>query len=302
MISVIKHAIPKPPMRDNPQAVMARMNTSVTMVQSILTEEARAFSVPSFCYEGCGTSSYERKKTATRHCVYLTANNSTRLQIRTFITDDMRLRRHLQGGYGAVCVSDLAILPRSHAPLTICADAQKILSEPNAGGTSVVSETLSMEYMHQRFCAADVLTEMQIKYWSDNWKKVDFICSIATTSASVAGAGMMQRVGVSVTRAMGFPDYTSFTFEDGLKLLHKKLNGLVVARAGVDELHRYDRSVLHIWCQHASVAATMRRAFDAMLAEGDEALVHEDVCVVLTVAEDIPEVFIDDVSIFGDMA
>lgn len=204
----------------------------------------------------------------------------------------------MAGGNGrAVCVTDEATICRAERGrrLAICADAQRILDEPNAGGKSVVSEALSMEYMHRRFCAHDVITEMEIKYWSRNWKKVDFICSVSTVG------GACERVGVSVTRAMGYPDYRAFTLEDAVRLLRKKLYGLVVAKAGVDELHHYGCSILHVWCQHRTVAERMAEAFALLQAEeGEEgSVLSEDIAVVLTVAEDIPEVFNDDLGVFA---
>lgn len=235
------------------------------------------------------------RHTRSKRCLYLYTTAENTLQIHTSIQDDMIVRRHLAGGTGgAVCVPDAVTICR-HAgnKLSVCDDAQRILDEPNAGGTSTVSEALSMEYVYRRFCACDVITEMEIKYWSRNWKKVDFICSVR------AAGGERQRVGVSVTRAMGFPDYHSFTLEDATRLLRKKLYGLVVARAGVDELHHYDRSILHVWCQHPTVVERMREAFALMQAESEESVITEDISVILTVAEDIPEVFSDDLRLFG---
>ena len=68
------------------------------------------------------------------------------------------------------------------------------------------------------------------------WKKVDFICSISE--------GI--RIGVSVTRAMGFPSSDDFTQTQAFKLLNKKINGLVIARQGICERQQYDCSILHI--------------------------------------------------------
>jgi len=57
---------------------------------------------------------------------------------------------------------------------------------------------------------------LQVEYCSMNWKKVDYICTLYG-----------QRVGVSVTRAMSYPDPEQFSPDMANKLLHKKLFGLV---------------------------------------------------------------------------
>jgi hypothetical protein len=56
--------------------------------------------------------------------------------------------------------------------LRLGAEAERIFTLPNAGGKSIVSEVLSMEYMVRAFGASTVVSEMEIRYWSDNWKKV----------------------------------------------------------------------------------------------------------------------------------
>mmetsp|Transcript_2948 Transcript_2948/g.5638 ORF Transcript_2948/g.5638 Transcript_2948/m.5638 type:complete len:203 (+) Transcript_2948:410-1018(+) len=174
---------------------------------------------------------------------------------------------------------------RGHAPIQIGADATRLATEPNAGGGSVVSESLSMEVLARKLGARDVLSEMAIQYWSPCWKKVDYICTIGN-----------QRVGVSVTRAMHFKDPNSFDAEDARALLHKKVNGLVIARAGVSEQHQYTKSVLHAWCQTRRIAEFVQEAF----AEVEKTLSTEDnMILLLTVAENAPYIFADDPSVLG---
>ena len=77
-------------------------------------------------------------------------------------------------------------------------------------------QSLSVEYFVRRFGAKDIVTEMEVGYCTFNWKKVDYICSLYG-----------QRVGVSVTRAMSFPDPKEFSAQMAYRLLYKKLFGLV---------------------------------------------------------------------------
>lgn len=168
-------------------------------------------------------------------------------------------------------------------------EANQIMIEPNAGGASVVSEALSMELMHRRFGAHEVATEMAIQYWCVNWKKIDYI-------ATIYG----HRTGVSVTRAMGYPHADSFTEEDAERLCHKKLFGLVVARAGISRAFSYERSILHCFCQDDRIAGLMKSAFEKLILRDEEQ--HDDaestltgsIVIILTICSNFTEVFTDD--------
>eukprot|EP01018_Ginkgo_biloba_P011303 Gb_31383 [translate_table: standard] len=150
-------------------------------------------------------------------------------------------------------------------------DALRVRTECNAGGTSTISESLSVEYFVRRFQAKDIVTEMEVEYCSLNWKKVDYICTLYG-----------QRVGVSVTRAMSYPDPDLFSPEMANRLLHKKLFGLVVAREGVADKHCFSQCILHVWCETEKTA----RLLEAEYAEVSQELeITDDVIMVLTVAD-----------------
>ncbi|CAI5497734.1 unnamed protein product [Closterium sp. Naga37s-1] len=130
-----------------------------------------------------------------------------------------RLDREGEGGgkLEAVFLSEF----EARAPFvefTLSEDAVKVASSPNAGGASVISESLSVEYFVRHFGASDIISEMEVQYCDSNWKKVDYICSL-----------FGQRFGVSVTRAMMYPDPGRFDYHHAKALLRKKLHGLVVA-------------------------------------------------------------------------
>jgi hypothetical protein len=174
--------------------------------------------------------------------------------------------------------------------VTVGDEANQIMTEPNAGGASVVSEALSMELLHRRFGATDVTTEMAIQYWCNNWKKIDYI-------ATIHGI----RTGVSVTRAMGYPEASSFTEDDAHRLCYKKLYGLVVARAGISRSCSYDRSILHCFCQDDRIAELMKTAFEKLIKEDEkkvdsQATLTGSIIIILTVCSNFPEVFTDDYS------
>lgn len=150
-------------------------------------------------------------------------------------------------------------------------DALRVRTEANAGGTSTISEALSVEYFVRRFQAKDIVTEMEVEYCSMNWKKVDYICTLYG-----------QRVGVSVTRAMSYPDPEQFSPDMANKLLHKKLFGLVVAREGVADRHCFSQCILHVWCETERTARLLEAEY---LEVSQELEITDDLIMVLTVAE-----------------
>jgi hypothetical protein len=181
----------------------------------------------------------------------------------------------------------------SAAQILMGDEAQKILHEPNAGGASVVSEALSAEYMARRFGARDIVTEMAIQYWFPNWKRIDYI-------ASFFGG----RVGVSVTRAMGYPYATDFEMEDAIRLCEKKLNGLVIAKSGISSSCRYERSILHCFCQTEEISNMMLIAFHEMIERDKREhpncpTLEGSITLILTVCG-IDEVYTDDLSCVQD--
>lgn len=150
-------------------------------------------------------------------------------------------------------------------------DALRVRTEANAGGTSTISEALSVEYFVRRFQAKDIVTEMEVEYCSMNWKKVDYICTLYG-----------QQVGVSVTRAMSYPDPEQFSQDMANKLLHKKLFGLVVAREGVADRHCFSQCILHVWCETERTARLLEAEY---LEVSQELEITDDLIMVLTVAD-----------------
>ena len=134
---------------------------------------------------------------------------------------------------------------------------------------------MSIRYFELAYGATGVLLEMEIEYWID-FKMVDFVCKIDGT-----------RVGVSVTRAMGYPTPDRFTPEKAADLVNKKLYGLVVARDSVVKKHRFFKSVLHIWCQTDEISAIVKDAYDNM---DDEMNIKGDMLLILTTYAN-PEIY-----------
>jgi hypothetical protein len=156
-------------------------------------------------------------------------------------------------------INDTLDLAPEIADLTY--DAWRSLIVDNAGGKSSVSEAVSIDYFIKNFGATRILVEKEVEYWID-YKMVDYICSIND-----------QRIGVSVTRAMAVKTDPSgrhvvldlhpdkFTLDDAVRLLKKKLYGLIVSRNGVTKNHCFYKSILHIWAASQDIADRLNLAW-----------------------------------------
>lgn len=175
--------------------------------------------------------------------------------------------------------------------------AYRALVTPNAGGASEFSEALSCDMFVKMYGGKYVRTEMEIEHWY-GWKLPDMVLRFATTALSkhvlqveeqIRGRIEKRKyvnVGISVTRAMAFPSPDDFTLNDADVLLRKKLNGLVVARAGVYEKDAFYKSVLHIWAQNQRIAGLLNTAYESLPAN-----IRDNVLVICTVAESLPCIF-----------
>jgi hypothetical protein len=157
-----------------------------------------------------------------------------------------------------------------------CEYARKLYMEPNAGGKSMNSEAFSINILNELYDVDCILTEMEVEYIWFNYKKCDYICKIYG-----------QQVGVSVTRAMSYPDPSYFTSDDADKLLKKKMSGLMVARDGVIDKYNFDKCILHIWCESQGIADIIKKQYDLLDTE-----TKDDIIILLTVTKPFSSPFI----------
>lgn len=181
-------------------------------------------------------------------------------------------------------------------------EAKRVLRLPNAGGHSILSEALSVQYFVEAFGAYNVCAEMEIGYWF-TYKMADFLVTVdtyehadfnyATGKSTLRGKKTPERIGVSVTRAMGYPHPSLFTVEDAIALLRKKLYGLIVARNAVCEEDTFKTSYLHVLCQTQHIAKLVEDAFFLLADEDDP---HNE--FALTTSIIVGCTVVDDESIF----
>lgn len=152
-------------------------------------------------------------------------------------------------------------------------DAKRIMYTPNAGGSSVESETLSFEMLKKSFNAKLFKTEMEVSYWPEGGSITDYVCCMF---GSV--------IGVSVTRAMKYNG--EFTFEDANKLLEKKLKGIY--NSSKNSLVKWDKQILHVWLLSYQNAQIIIKAWNELSQN-----LKDNTVLLVTIAEKSNELFIN---------
>jgi hypothetical protein len=158
-----------------------------------------------------------------------------------------------------------------------CDEAMSVLTTQNAGGSSELSECISMQIMYNQFGARGVKTEMEVKYWNDHWKRCDYVTRFGENKHKTA---------VSVTRAMTRRKDIEFTRQMAGQLFVKKLSGLVSARSGMNDYQTgFDNCILHVLCTSDKDANTLWEAYYAMNQCLDEKKcdIFDGISVVVTI-------------------
>jgi hypothetical protein len=164
--------------------------------------------------------------------------------------------------------------PKIHMS-NFCKAARRGLVTANAGSKNAIrSESMSINYLTERFSITNVFLEMEVMYNYSNAKICDFVCTMYG-----------RRVGVSVTRAMNYPLPEDFTKEHAYILLKKKLYGLVMSRQNVAEEHSFNLCFLHVWCKTQHIADCLATVYPQVIAEDDTGYFCE-VVVLATVYSD----------------
>ena len=131
---------------------------------------------------------------------------------------------------------------------------QHIISVPNAGGSSVLSEVFAFEWLARCEGATLLKTETEIVY--------DVVGKKADILVEIDG----RKVGVSVTRAMTFPIGNPYALADATALFDRKLDDIQLATTQVSAADRWSKQMLvalAIDAQHAQVAMQAWDMLDA---------------------------------------
>ncbi|KAI8082607.1 uncharacterized protein B0P05DRAFT_570835 [Gilbertella persicaria] len=153
-----------------------------------------------------------------------------------------------QPGQCSVVTTNLAIKEQQ----MLGKSAFRILSTPNAGGSSIYSEALSIEFL-SRLLGVDLFkteTELIYDYPEENNNGgtgpiMDYACHYQQLT-----------LGVSVTRAMAYQ--RPYTKQDAYDLLIKKLAAIVKSSQNIANT-KFDRHILHIWTESGKNAALVNK-------------------------------------------
>ena len=154
---------------------------------------------------------------------------------------------------------------------------QEIIADGNAGGSSVLSEVFAFEMLQRCEAASLLKTETEIDY--------DTAGKITDLLVEIDG----HKVGVSVTRAYGYPPEDPYTVAQATTLLEDKLADILVSTANVAENDAWVRQILHILAyapEHAAAVATAHAAIDPSLtadtivvvttSDGDDEFIYSE--------------------------
>ncbi|MFH1530610.1 MAG: hypothetical protein ABIK09_07740 [Pseudomonadota bacterium] len=152
----------------------------------------------------------------------------------------------------------------------LTAGGQEIWSDGNAGGSSIYSEIFAYEILYRCELAVLLKTEMEVEYQIPDSQITDLLVEIDGS-----------RIGVSVTRAVGWPRDAAWTTDQAVVLLEKKLKGIQDSSAAVAPSDAWTKQILHVIAyadQHAE-------AIQAALAESIAPELLGDTIVIVTVSD-----------------
>ncbi len=181
----------------------------------------------------------------------------------------------LSGGFSSVW-NTLDFGDTTYDPSLLSEGGQEIIADGNAGGSSLESEAIAFDVLYRCEGAALLATETEVEYIDDGGKKIDLLVDLA---------GL--QVGVSVTRAYGYPPDDPYTVEQATDLLVDKLSDLQDIEQNVDDTHRFDARALHVLAYTPDHAESLRTALDELdeatlgaatlvvtVTEGDDAFLY----------------------------
>ncbi len=145
---------------------------------------------------------------------------------------------------------------------------QAIHAAGNLNQGSLLSEIFAFEVLHRCEGAALLETENTIDYDVDG-KKTDLLVEIQG-----------QRVGVSVVRAMSFPEGAPYPVSQATTILEGKLADILVSSANVSANHAWPKQILAVVAQTDMHAAAIAEAWGML-----DASLRADTIVAVTVTE-----------------
>ena len=156
-----------------------------------------------------------------------------------------------------------------YADELLSAGGQEVIADGNLGGSSLHSEAISYDVLYRCELATLIKTEGEIDYLDVGGKKTDLLVEIDG-----------ERVGVSVTRAYGWPPEDPYTVEQARYLLEGKLADVLLSSANVSPADAWVKQILHVVAYTPQHAESMQAAWAQV-----DAAVRADTLLVVTATE-----------------
>ncbi|MGC4122140.1 MAG: hypothetical protein QM765_47690 [Myxococcales bacterium] len=145
---------------------------------------------------------------------------------------------------------------------------QTMITLPNAGGSSGNSEAFSFEMLARCELANLYKTETQITY--------DITGKITDLEVFMDG----YKIGVSVVRAMSYPETAPYTLAQAKSKLESKLSDIKASTLNVSAADKWVKQVLYVWAQTQTHADTVNQAYQQI-----DAATKADTIVIVTVSD-----------------
>ncbi|HET6610827.1 MAG TPA: hypothetical protein VFG83_02510 [Kofleriaceae bacterium] len=150
----------------------------------------------------------------------------------------------------------------------LTAGGQEMIADGNAGGSSLLSEVFSFEVLDRCESATLLKTETEVNYDVPDSAITDLLVAIDD-----------EKIGVSVTRAVGYPFEDPYTVMQAKELLERKLADIQESSASVSAEDRWAKQILAV----LAYAPEHAESLHAALAEID-ATVKADTIVWIVVS------------------
>lgn len=128
--------------------------------------------------------------------------------------------------------------------------SRRILSDGNENAGSILSEVFAYEVLARCEDAELLETERTIEY-REMGKKTDLLVRLDG-----------EKIGVSVTRAVGFPPDDPYTVDQATALLDEKLSDVLLSSANVEEADAWTKQILHVIAYAPGHAGSLATAWE----------------------------------------
>ena len=157
-------------------------------------------------------------------------------------------------------------------PSDLTAGGQEILSDGNAGGSSIYSEIFAYEMLSRCEFGELVKTENEISYQDPDGKKTDLIVKIDNVP-----------IGVSVTRAVGWPQEDPWSPGQALELLEDKFGAIQESSSNVASPDAWAKQILYVIAYSAGHADSLSQAYNQSLSTNPDLI--RDTLLMVTVTD-----------------